>query len=193
MSDPKTTYPEYESLEDRLLVANLTLTPAYIHGIMLGVLCTGEEDPVYAWQEIKTEVLPLGNLSEESDAIFLALLTKSLEDLKDLGEGVNPLLVGEENNISDRLASLSEWCEGFLQGINIGIGLAKILIPLETFTEVLEDFASIKDVEIDEESNEENEKSYQELLEFIRVGALLIHAECQEAKHQDNENMDKIH
>ncbi len=192
MPSQEKAYPDYETLEDRLLVANITLTPAYIHGIMLGVLCLGEEELAFAWEHTKSELPPLENLSIESDQMFESLFLLSAAHLKDLEQGVMPLLPDEEAALPERLAAMSEWCEGFLFGVNVGIGIAKVLIPLEAITEILEDFASIKDIIIEEECSEENEKAYLELVEFVRVGALLVHAECLD-KTEDDGNFDKVH
>lgn len=88
------------------------------------------------------------------------------------------MLPPDELPLVQRLEALANWCEGFLEGVAAENLPKGTLMQYPMVNEVLEDLAQIKDLSFEAAATPENEKDYMEVVEFVRVGALLIHAEC---------------
>jgi uncharacterized protein YgfB (UPF0149 family) len=85
-------------------------------------------------------------------------------------------LPDDELPLAERLVSVGDWCANYLSGLGDGMG-AEFDIS-EDGKEALQDIASIgqisTDFDGDEESEEEGEKDYLELVEYVRVAVQLI-------------------
>lgn len=85
---------------------------------------------------------------------------------------------GEEVYLGQQVGALAEWCAGFLYGLaNAGIQTKGSLSP--DVEEILQDFGAIAQVDSAELANEEEELSFVELVEFVRVAVLLLAEEVQ--------------
>ena len=87
------------------------------------------------------------------------------------------LLPDDAASIDSRVESLGLWCQGFLLGISHG-GVTDIKALPGDLPELVEDMVNIGRVGTYElESENEDEASYQELMEFVRVGVQLFREE----------------
>jgi len=69
-----------------------------------------------------------------------------------------------------------QWCRGFLGGLGLsGANLESGLS--EDGAEILRDFGTIAASRFEYDDAEEDETALTEVLEFIRVGVMLLHAE----------------
>lgn len=169
----------FNDIADAFVRANLMGSPAELHGLLCGRIGGGEQ------------------LSEEelvaTVAEFLDVAPERVEDLGDMlpelyrfssgqicssGFEFSPLLPDDDFSLNERLASLGEWCQGFLFGLgNSGLSVETELTG--DIADALGDLASISHVGALEDENdaEEDEVSYTELVEYVRVAVLLIYAE----------------
>jgi len=180
----KLSYPDYDTLADRLLVANTADSPALIHGMLTGMLCTSCQPATVCWQQLKAELPALKQLATKAEATFETLTNQTEASFKADGQGITPILPDQEAPLGARLSALSDWCKGFIDGLTIGIDLNKMMIDLNAISEVLEDFTKLREVAQDEPATDENEQMYRELVEYIKMGALLVFTECQQAKQK---------
>ncbi len=82
-----------------------------------------------------------------------------------------------EQPLPQRAEALREWCRGLLGGLGLG-GLAGNLPLSAEGREILGDFGAIAAARFDyADDDEEDENALAEVLEFVRVGTLLLHAE----------------
>ena len=77
--------------------------------------------------------------------------------------------------VERRADALVEWCRGFLGGVGLS-GTAARLLSADA-NEVLADIGRIAASRFDYDDDEEDESALNEVLEFVRVGVLLLHAE----------------
>ncbi len=91
------------------------------------------------------------------------------------------LLPDARCSLRERTESLGAWCSGFLSGLGMG-GLPGPSELPEEVAELLDDLGQIArvDFELDDPS-EEDQVAFEEVVEYIRVGTLLIHEELQPA------------
>ena len=83
-------------------------------------------------------------------------------------------------------------CQGFLYGLAAGGIKQGSKMPADS-TELMRDFIEISQAAFDDEESENSEDDYMQLVEFVRVGVLLINEELQPMKLKKPVNTDKLH
>jgi hypothetical protein len=90
------------------------------------------------------------------------------------------LLPTDEDHIDQRVNALGDWCQSYLVGLTLG-GV-KDFSPLpDDARDMANDLIEIAraGTSYDLEGSEEDENAYAELVEYVRVGVLLINEELQ--------------
>ena len=90
------------------------------------------------------------------------------------------MLPAAETPIDTRADALVEWCRGFLGGFGLAGGGHHDSLSNDA-REILADFGTIAATRFEYAGNEDDEAALAEVIEFIRVGALLLHAELHAA------------
>ncbi len=142
------------------------------HGTLVGALCAGQGFTFEHWlREVFPEAEP-GVAAAGMQALF-DWTRSSLA----AGELLEPLLPADDAPIGERAQALGEWCQGFLYGLGTSVLPDPEHLP-EPVAEVVRDLTAITRVGADpDESEEENEQAYAELVEFVRVAVQLLHEE----------------
>ena len=117
-----------------------------------------------------------GDLNQESMALLRRLGRETEEQLADPGLAFRPLLPDDMEPLDVRVEALGEWCEGFLLGVGLG-GVARQGELSANVQEILRDLQEISKVSWDVEADEDAEASYVELVEYVRVGVMLMREE----------------
>ncbi|HAG94653.1 MAG: hypothetical protein CMK83_09150 [Pseudomonadales bacterium] len=168
---------DFYELEAELRKIEALASPSEAHGILCGQLSGGLTGDQVAWLK---EYLPnLGVKGEPWDNTrewFCQLHKFTLEELVDNQFNFMPLLPDDQDPLDTRLGSLAEWCSGFLAGF----GSAGARRP-EEFTEdaltALRDIQQISQVDTEIDEEEDGEAAYFEVLEYVRMAALMIFTE----------------
>lgn len=164
----------YSELESALTAVGATMGAAQAHGLLCGMLCAKPDTEQAPWMaQVLENTAPKG---EEAQAV-LAALTQLFEDGKAALESeemtFEPLLPPDDAPVGERAEALAGWAEGFLLGLSLS-GLPPHKDLGEDINELLRDFTEITQVEPDPDSEEANESAYSELVEYVRVGTLVI-------------------
>lgn len=151
---------------------------AEYHGILCGLLCSSPEPEKTTWRE---KILPAAQegdvLAQESLKILDALYLSTLQELNNSDFDFHLLLPDDDDPLSLRSQSLGSWCHGFLMGLSIG-GVTDYDSLPEECTELVHDFLQISNIDEDQlDESEDNEVSFAELVEYVRMGTLLINEE----------------
>ena len=180
MSEISAEKPNYEEIASILSAANTPFSAGYIHGRMSGLLCSDARQLPVLWETF------LSDMELDDELVQNELLSKlfvfTATHLEEGPGAMEILLPDDEAPLSERLSAISEWCDGFLEGI----ALENQALQLDIVQEVLADLAKIKEVAVKTKSTKENETAYTEVVEFIRVAVLLVHAECHPVKGNEN-------
>lgn len=166
------TFAEVQSI---VAAVGSPMTAAEGHGYMCGALCTGAQITFESWVD---EVVPEESrpLSAENAEPLRLLLTDTVRDLSGDDMAFEPFLPEEDATLAKRAAALSQWCQGFLYGFSTG-GVAPAQWP-QNVAEIVRDITQISRVETDVgEAGEDDEQSYSDIVEYVRVGAQLIYDE----------------
>lgn len=150
------------------------VSPAELHGLLLGRSCAGAGFDVEGWLADALNLLE----SEPEENIRNALI-----GLQEMVKGelcsedmaVVLLLPTDDAPLTERAAALGQWCQGFLTGFGLNTP-DKSALSAEA-NEVLQDLAAISQVQDALEESEDGEGDYMEVMEYLRVAPLLLFTE----------------
>ena len=160
-----------------LTAAGQSVSPAELHGLLLGRTCAGAGFAVEPWLADAAELLD----AELEDNLRQALTGLQEMVRTELTSGEMTLLVllpSDDAPLLERAIALGQWCQGFLGGFGL---VAGDLALSADGMEVLQDLASIAQVQEALEESEDGETDYMEVMEYLRVAPLLLFAECNPA------------
>jgi uncharacterized protein len=144
-----------------------------LHGSLTGYLCAGGRAGAEEWPAA-LEIDPDGKADLRNEALR-RLYQDCRAQLDDPDLGFEPLLPGADAPVERRADALVEWCRGFLGGVGLAGSPMSALSP--DATEVLADIGRIAASRFDYDDENEDESALTEVLEFVRVGVLLLHTE----------------
>ena len=146
------------------------------HGFLCGQVCVSGVPEEELWQEFLDVQSGDDDLVDESYAYIHSLIREITSFLQSPDLDFQLLLPDEDRPLGDRVDALADWCHGFLNGFGLGTGLRGEIFS-DDCREVLTDYTRICQVGLDEESDEEDERALIELIEYVRVGAIMIFEE----------------
>ncbi len=164
-----------EEMQAALEAAGCRWGASEAHGTLLGLACVDAHTPVARW---------VGEIDRASEAPEGA----AHRAMSDLGERAlaplrggefefSPLLPDDDAGLIDRTGALAQWCQGFLYGLAL-TGFDPKRDGTGDVPEVLADMAEITRAQFgDDQSLEEGEAAYAELVEFVRVAVQLVYYE----------------
>lgn len=156
---------------------DLPLPLSEIHGLCCGLLCSMSSTA--AKTRWFTELLDAASLTPQavsSRAVELKTLdewfAETLSALNDPELEFTPALPEDDVPVDVRTRALGDFCGGFTYGVGIALS-QRGQIPLpEDSREIIADFQDIEAAEVHDDSADE--AVYIELLEYVRVGVLLV-------------------
>jgi uncharacterized protein YgfB (UPF0149 family) len=142
-----------------------------LHGSLTGYLCAGGRAGADDWPAA-LEIEPDAKADPE---VLRRLYRDCRAELDDPDLAFEPLLPDSDTPVEQRADALVEWCRGFLGGVGLSGSPVSALSP--DANEVLADISRIAASHFDYEDDEEDESALSEVLEFVRVGVLLLRTE----------------
>lgn len=168
------TAPDFEELSRALQALNAGLGAADLHGSLCGYLCAGGQSMQAFLEAVSLEELLLADADELARSAVARLFQRSGADLDDDLLSFEPLLPDSERPVTERTDALLQWCQGFVGGLGLG-GFADERRLSADGREVLRDLLEISRTAVSHDGDEEgDETALAELVEFARVGVLLI-------------------
>ncbi len=173
-------FTDYLAAQAALESAQADISVAEFHGTFCALMCTRAPVNTRAWvDEIVVHGLP--HDTDQDD-----LWRDCLVEIADLtsaafvdGEfNLAILLPDDEQTLHERSQALVDWCSGFLFGI--GLQPAAVHEGLSAdCKEVINDILDFTHMDVSPELGDDQagEKSYFELVEYLRVGTLLLYEE----------------
>lgn len=117
-----------------------------------------------------------------------ALARQSQAALADAELGFEPLLPADDRPLHERAEAVVEWCRGFLGGFGLAGAAVQASLSAEA-QEVLRDLGTIAGSSFDFGNESEDEDALIEVHEFVRMGAMLLFAECHTAQRPANDTL----
>jgi yecA family protein len=178
---PKT--PAFEDFSGALMEADAMTNPAEIHGILAGLICTGQRLDGKFWFDAVLKLLATrANFSTAQRNLIIELYDTVCRQLNGHEDEFYLLLPSAERPLIDRATALSYWCEGFLYGL--GLGGANPAIDhasleareaLRCMTELAK--LDLERVDVSEKNSEMDQFAYQGVIEYVRIAVMTMYTE----------------
>lgn len=152
---------------------------AECHGFLTGYLCIKRGITAEIWSEYLLAGKDVENAeTNECDATFQALSDEIVEQLHNPEFGFELLLPDEDADIEMRGLRLGEWCQGFLSGMGVELEQNHMNLLSAECQELFQDLSQITRIGVDDQlDDEESEVALTEIIEYVRMGVLMIHDE----------------
>lgn len=149
-----------------------------VHGLLCGLLCVNGTLGGEAWLSCVVDELPEDkNLIRDSQELLLELQDVTFSQLRADSFSFSLILPSDQTPLAQRTLSLGYWCQGFLSGLGLG-GMQKSWTLSDEADEFLNDLLEISQVGFDtQNAAEEDECAYTEIVEYVRIGVLLMEQE----------------
>jgi uncharacterized protein YgfB (UPF0149 family) len=158
------------------------IDPAEAHGLLCGLLCMDASLDRDQWRhEAREALVENSEYSQTLDELLVQLFDENASQIDNLDAPVTPLLPDDDAPLSERVRALGNWCQGLLYGLGLGESGWNDRLSLES-QEFLKDVADIAQVGFEtDEGNEADENAYAEVVEYLRVGLMLVRQDSQPA------------
>ncbi len=187
---PTNTY--FDDLLALLGRLEVPISPSEAHGLLCGLLCTHPSTVakgVWLGELLDAAALEPGSLAERATDIrsLDGWFAQVLESLNHADLTFNLMLPPDTVTPAEQARALGDYCAGFCYGIGIGTaGRGNGKLPTDT-AELIKDFNEI-DSTVTNDSQSADEETLIELIEYVRVGVLLVNEELQPVTAATTEN-----
>lgn len=171
-TDDEFRLPDYDDFVESIASLPLFESPSTLHGKLCGYLCAGANSQGEAY------LRAMSNNSNGAGARALfSVFTISQQHIAHFDFQFALLIPDDSYPLKEQAQALSEWCEGFLQGLNAtGVDAQQFyeedaqeaLAHLQEFTQL--DFENC-------DLDDEEENALMEIYEFTRMAVLRLHAD----------------
>ena len=189
-----TTELDFETVDQALTRAETGINASEGHGTLCGLLCAQQPFDAQTWL-LHTLIATDSESASvaETRKLLVRLAETVARQLSDVDFGFTLLLPDDEQPLQTRTLAVSQWCQGFLEGLR----LAQVAHP-ETLPgdagEVMSDILEIsKAARFQVEDSNENEADFAELVEFLRAGIQLVYEELHATPTQANSTRTQLH
>jgi uncharacterized protein len=166
--------PSYGELATALTEAKTNANAAQIHGLFCGYISATSGKMDKQWEKT---VFGNKKIQPACRELLVQLYEISYHQMSEFSFEFSLLLPDDDTNINFRTENLGLWCQGFLTG------LEQSDVPLKNrdaseLTEALDDIVEVAQVNFgDIADDDEDETAYFELVEYVRLAALMIFQE----------------
>jgi len=162
----------FEQVDAALRHADMQAAEA--HGTLIGMMCATGQVAAQDWWAQVLESADDTQTMQEPPEVVNTLYSEAVNSLLDATGTFDLMLPDDDDALELRADALHEWCHGFLYGYGVAGGREVALLP-EDAAEVVRDMAQFAQASFElGEDAEEDELSYSELVEYLRVGVMLL-------------------
>lgn len=172
-------FTDFDDFATRLENAGASTGAAEAQGMLCGMVCAmGKVECKYWTDLVLAELDPANVLVKEVLAGLQQVYANVISGMNDPTCELELLLPADDESLAECAQGLAEWCQGFLLGLANG-GIKDLTRLPQDSREIIEDMVELSRLEHDEveESPAEDEKAYVEIVEYVRMGVLLINEE----------------
>lgn len=165
--------PSFDKISRALDSAELYTSPSEAHGILSGFVCGGIALDDDSWQPLFNDIVnDAMGLPKKVKLLVADIYADVVKQCTDDGLGFQLLLPDDSKPLDERGEAMAHWAQGFL----VGFGLVQQDLDhaSEDIQEVIRDIRDISQLSMDfEQEDEESEIAFSEIVEYLRVGAML--------------------
>ncbi|WP_411360313.1 UPF0149 family protein [Pseudidiomarina salilacus] len=162
----------YDRLSEFFEHQGLLSSAAEVHGLLTGMVAGGASVTGDEWLLLLSDLINEGQpFSSEVKDQVKELAGEACASLRDPDLGFQLLLPGDHEPLYERLQALTAWVQSFLVGFGVNqTNLAGLSADLR---EAIDDMVEIAKLEIEVEDDEEAERAYFEIMEYLRISSML--------------------
>ncbi|MCF6764334.1 UPF0149 family protein [Thiotrichales bacterium 19S3-7] len=180
MSNKEVAMPEFDEVAKALKNLKAMTEVAESHGLLCALFSGGADVRISAWVDsMLTTFVEEGDVMAENALMVLAEVFEATKNQYQSGFfDLELLLPQDTTSFHQRIDALAMWCQGFLSGLGL-MGFSFQKEHSQEIKEAITDLSKMSALQYDEEEegDEDSEKAYNELVEYAKVAALLLHAE----------------
>lgn len=170
--------PGYEATEQLLQQHQVALTTAEMHGLISGILCGGNHDD--SWKTLVSELTNDGLSFPQALAQPLLeiyqITRNTLEDEGFMFQLYLPDDTQDNVTVFQRADGLAGWVNHFLLGL--GVVQPRLEKTQGELKEAIDDLRNIAQLGYDEDEDQDQlAQSLEEVVEYVRVAAIMCHNE----------------
>lgn len=167
-----TTSINYETFSKMLSQENIIVDAAEVQGILCGMLGGGMTADNQSWIEALSDVVNQGEgFSANAKSQIVQLFNEICQQCVDPDFALTLCLPDDASPINQRGTALLQWVQGFLLGF--GLHQDDLTGCSPDVKEALEDFVEIGRMDEEMNDDEESEQALFEVLEYVRITAML--------------------
>jgi uncharacterized protein YgfB (UPF0149 family) len=176
--------PNYEQIIDDLSTLDLDLEVSHLHGLLTGLIVAGASEQ--AENYLRSLILnKTGPAFHQSTHALFSIYTITHTWLNNFGFEFKMLLPDEDCLLQERILAFSDWCLGFLEGLNLA-GLTLEDFESEDDIELLQHFEDFSEMDAEDlELNDEDEKAYLDVTEYARLAVLQLFCDLNQQQGTD--------
>ena len=191
-TSPSNTPIDFASMQAIITCENVKAHASELHGVLSGLICAGFEF------EDQNYLIMLHDLFNDGDSFPSAVKAALKQMYSELWSSIlddnysfNLLLPDDDDSMLERGNALSTWVQGF----NLGFGLQQKDKPVISgeVKEVLTDFGEIANLSEEMEEDEDTEQAYFEIMEYVRISALLCFSELATPPLKSSDKNNTVH
>ncbi|MEH6557846.1 MAG: UPF0149 family protein [Oceanicoccus sp.] len=177
--------PDFDQLADIYWRLGGMQSPSRLHGYLVGVLSAGGKLTPELWVEQAAQYIDAVASPDSEDSRVLVALYGATDQRLSAGEMELQLLLPDDAaEISQRIDSIAQWCEGYIAGF---AQQGKVIQRQQgqqqysgDVSETLSDIAAISQVGLssDDEDPVGREQDIFEISEYLRLAAITVYLEC---------------
>ncbi|WP_244596058.1 UPF0149 family protein [Pseudidiomarina aestuarii] len=175
MSDPSgavSLLQSYDRLTEFFEQQGLLSNAAEVHGILSGMVAGGASLEGDDWLLLMSDLIHEGQSFKPAVKEKLVELAGSIcAAMRDPDLGYQLLLPGDHQPLYERLQAMTAWVQSFLVGF--GVNQTNLAGLSEDLREAIEDLVEIAKLDLSVDEDEEGERAYFEIVEYLRISAML--------------------
>lgn len=156
----------YAQVDERLQALDETENAAGWHGQLVGYLV--------AHVSIGKQVLPAELACGEADAFLQPIVADTRLQLADDTGQLLLIVPNDAAPLTERLAALAEWVQGFLVGLSWA-GVTDLKLEDKDASEALQDLVEISQLDAASDNSEAQEEAYTQVYEYVRTVVQLLY------------------
>lgn len=166
----------YEVVANDIEQQQIETTPAELHGMISAWLCIASE----SGGDWFSALLPGYKTTTVIESVYTA--TEAQFNAEDFDFQL--LLPDDEKPLAVRAHALVGWCQGFINGLG---HVQTDCLKKPELEEAINEISKISELDYEElQDNNDNENSFSELEEFIRIAVLFIFTEARGSQGRDS-------
>jgi yecA family protein len=182
---------DFDRLDAALARVETGANAAESHGILCGLLCVRSRAEPAEWTGLFLEETSPGDaLSAECARLLGRLREQTIRQLDSPDYNFQPLLPDERKALARRTQFLGNWCSGYLYGLGMA-GDEPFQRLSDEAREFVVDLGEITRIDADPQAGEDNEAAFAEVLEYVRVGVLMVYEDLR--AYRESRGRETVH